>query len=247
LNLKGQVAIVTGGGRGLGKAAAARMARAGANVVIAEFGDFGRDAAEEVSQIGPKSIFVQTDVSDSESVAAMVATAVETFGRIDILVNNAAIYPFHTWEETSEEEWDRVFAVNMKGCFLCAKAVIPHMQAQGRGKIINIASITFFFGPEGLLHYVATKGGVIGFTRSLARELGPHNINVNAVSPGAIPTHTEADMDPEERRRIVLASQSIKRRGTPEDIANLVCFLASDESDFITGQSIGVDGGWIMH
>jgi 3-oxoacyl-[acyl-carrier protein] reductase len=224
LNLKGKVAIVTGGGRGLGKAAAARMARAGANVVIAELGDFGRDAAEEVSRIGPQSIFVQTDVSDSASVAAMVATAVETFGRIDILVNNAAIYPFHTWEETSEEEWDSVFAVNMKGCFLCAKAAIPHMQAVGKGKIINIASITFFFGPEGLLHYVATKGGVIGFTRSLAREMGPYNINVNAISPGAIPTDAEAMFDPEEQTRTALANQCIKRRGTPEDIANLVCF-----------------------
>ena len=248
MNLEGRVAVVTGGGRGLGLADAIRLAQAGANVVIAELAEYGRDAAEEVSNAGPRCTYVKTDVSNSESVERMAARAAEAFGRIDILVNNAAIQLYGPWDEISAEEWDEVFAVNMRGYFLAAKAVVPHMKTAGKGKIVNLASITFFLGFSNLLHYASAKGAVVGFTRTLARELGPYNINVNAVSPGAIPTKSEeAHPDPEEYGRSVIERQCIKRRGSPQDIANLVCFLASDESDFITGQTIEIDGGWVMH
>jgi 3-oxoacyl-[acyl-carrier protein] reductase len=248
MKLEGRVAIVTGGGRGLGEAEAMGLAKVGANVVIAEIEEYGRVAAEKASKAGPRCLYVQTDVSSEESIAQMVAKTVEEFGRIDILVNNAAIYPYRPWDEISREEWDKVFAVNIRGYFLCAKAVAPHMKAVGKGKIVNLASITFFLGFENFLHYASTKGAVVGFTRTLARELGPDNINVNAISPGAFPTDAEQTLpDPEAYSLSVIEKQCIKRRGTPDDIGNLVCFLASDESDFITGQTIEIDGGWIMH
>jgi NAD(P)-dependent dehydrogenase (short-subunit alcohol dehydrogenase family) len=167
---------------------------------------------------------------------------------VDILVNNAAIYPIRPWTEIREEEWDEVLAVNLKGYFLCARAVFPHMKARGHGRIINVASITFFIGFANLLDYVSSKGGVVGFTRTLAREVGPEKITVNAVSPGAFPTDAEKiHPNPDEYNRWVLDQQSIKRRGTPEDVGNLAAFLASDAASFITGQTIEIDGGWAMH
>jgi 3-oxoacyl-[acyl-carrier protein] reductase len=252
MDLSGKVAIVTGGGRELGKAAATGLAKAGANVVIAEIEDFGADTAEEISKLGPNCVFIKTDVSNKESVDRMVSKTVEVFGRVDILVNNAAIYPYRPWDQITEEEWDKVFAVNIKGQFLCAQAAASHMKMTGKGKIINLASITFFLGFANFLHYASTKGAVVGFTRTLARELGPDNINVNAISPGAFPTRAEmvtfsSPGEQEAYNKSVLETQCIKRRGQPEDIGNLVCFLASAESDFITGQTIEIDGGWIMH
>jgi 3-oxoacyl-[acyl-carrier protein] reductase len=170
------------------------------------------------------------------------------FGGVDILVNNAAIYPSRPWTEITEEEWDEVLAVNLKGYFLCARAAYPHMRGRGHGRVINVASITFFIGLANLLDYVSSKGGVVGFTRTLAREVGPEDITVNAISPGAFPTDAEKiHPDPEGYNRWVLAQQSIKRRGTPEDVGNLVTFLASDAASFITGQTVEIDGGWAMH
>ncbi len=167
---------------------------------------------------------------------------------MDILVNNAAIYPSRLWTEIREEEWDEVLAVNLKGYFLCARAAFPHMKARGHGRVINVASITFFIGFANLLDYVSSKGGVVGFIRTLAREVGPEGITVNAVSPGAFPTDAEKiHPDPEGYNRWVLEQQSIKRRGTPEDIGNLVSFLASDAASFITRQTVEIDGGWAMH
>lgn len=252
MNLSGRVAVVTGGGRELGKAAAVGLAQAGAHVAIAEIEEFGAATAEEVSRLGTRCIFIRTDVSNKESVEQMISKTVEELGRVDILVNNAAIYPYRPLDKISEEEWDKVFAVNIKGQFLCAQAAVPHMKSVGKGKIINLASITFFLGFQNFLHYGSTKGAVIGFTRTLARELGPDNINVNAISPGAFPTRAEmvtfsGPGEQEGYSKSVLEKQCIKRRGKPEDIGNLVRFLASDESDFITGQTIEIDGGWIMH
>ena len=167
---------------------------------------------------------------------------------MDILVNNAAIYPSRPWTEIREEEWDEVLAVNLKGYFLCARAAFPHMKARGHGRVINVASITFFIGFANLLDYVSSKGGVVGFTRTLAREVGPEGITVNAISPGAFPTDAEKiHPDPEGYNRWVLEQQSIERRGTPEDIGNLVSFLASDAASFITRQTVEIDGGWAMH
>jgi len=204
--------------------------------------------AEDVSRNGTRCIALEADVSDRFSVEGMAKRVAGEFGGVDILVNNAAIYPSRPWTEIREEEWDQVFAVNLKGYFLCARAAYPYMKERDHGRVINVASITFFIGFANLLDYVSSKGGVIGFTRTLAREVGPESITVNAISPGAFPTDAEKiHPDPEGYNRWVLDQQSIKRRGTPEDIGNLVAFLASDAASFITGQTIEIDGGWAMH
>jgi 3-oxoacyl-[acyl-carrier protein] reductase len=244
--LEGRVAIVTGGGGGLAEGICARLASDGAAIATV---DVSREKAERVADVvkATGAMAVEADISDRRSVEAMADEVARGLGRVDILVNNAAIYPRRAWTEIEEEEWDRVMAVNLKGYFLCARAVYPLMKEQGRGNIVNVASITFFIGWTLLLDYVASKGGIVGFTRTLAREVGPDGINVNAVAPGAFPTDAEKiHPDQEGYNRWVLEQQSIKRRGTPEDVGNLVAFLASDASSFITGQTIGIDGGWMM-
>ena len=247
--LEGRVAVVTGGGGGLAGGICTRLVRDGAAVVCA---DVSLEKAEgvvgRVAEGGGRSLAVEVDVSDKGSVEAMVGRAVEEFGGVDVLVNNAAIYPRRAWTEIEEEEWDRVMAVNLKGYFLCARAMYPHMKEGGGGSIVNVSSITFFVGWTLLLDYVTSKGGIVGFTRTLAREVGPDGINVNAIAPGAFPTDAEKiHPDPEGYSRWVLEQQSVKRRGTPDDVGNLVSFLASDEASFITGQTVGIDGGWMMH
>jgi 3-oxoacyl-[acyl-carrier protein] reductase len=248
--LKGKVAVITGAGGALGGGTARRLAKEGAAVVIADVKvEATQDAAKEIQQAGGQALGVVCDVSRKSDVEAMIDKAAETFGGVDILVNNAAIYPSRPWTEITEEEWDRVFAVNIKGYYLCARAAYPHMKARGSGKIVNISSITFLQGKwDKLLHYVSTKGAVVGFTRALARELGTEGINVNCIAPGAFPTDAEKiHPDPEGYNRTVLESQMIKRRGTTDDIANAVLFLVSPLSDFITGQTLVVDGGWVTH
>lgn len=247
--LKDKVAIITGGGGALGAGIAHGLAQAGAAVVLA---DVKHEAAAQVAATiraqGGQALAVACDVADSGSVEALVAQTVATYGGVDILVNNAAIYPARPWTEITEAEWDRVFAVNIKGYYLCARAVYPSMKARGAGKIINISSITFFLGKwDRLLDYVSTKGAVVGFTKGLARELGPDGITVNCIAPGAFPTDAEKiHPDPEGYNRFVLENQALKRRGTPTDMANAVLFFASDLSAFVTGQSLLVDGGWLM-
>jgi NAD(P)-dependent dehydrogenase (short-subunit alcohol dehydrogenase family) len=181
-------------------------------------------------------------------VEEMTGRVVDDLGGVDILVNNAAIYPLRPWTEIEEEEWDRVMAVNLKGYFLCARAAFPHIRDRGRGRVINVASITFFIGWSGFLDYVSSKGAVVGFTRTLAREVGPDGVTVNAISPGAFPTAAErVHPDQEALNRRILDQQCLKRRGRPEDVGNLAAFLASDEASFITGQTVMIDGGWAMH
>jgi 3-oxoacyl-[acyl-carrier protein] reductase len=189
---------------------------------------------------------VVCDVAQATAVEAMVQQATATYGGVDILVNNAAIYPYRPWIEIVEADWDRVFAVNIKGYYLCARAVYPSMKARGGGKIVNVSSITFFLGQWGmLLDYVSSKGAIVGFTRALAREVGADNINVNCIAPGAFPTDAEKiHPNPEGYEATILKSQCIQRRGRPEDMANAVLFFAGPMSDFITGQSLLVDGGW---
>jgi NAD(P)-dependent dehydrogenase (short-subunit alcohol dehydrogenase family) len=247
--LDGRVAIVTGGGGGLGADMCRALAAAGAAVAVAGRTQKTIDAVrDQVVGEGGQAISVLADVSRKDSIDAMAETVVRELGGIDVLVNNAAVYPRRAWTEIPEDEWDEVFATNLKGYFLCARAAYPSMAERGHGRIINLTSITFFGGWSMLLSYVSTKGGIVAFTRALARELGPEGITVNSISPGAFPTDAEKiHPDPEGYNRWVLEQQSLKRRGTPEDIGNLAVFLAGDASSFITGQLFQIDGGWVMH
>ncbi|MFQ5425579.1 MAG: SDR family NAD(P)-dependent oxidoreductase [Gaiellales bacterium] len=247
--LDGRVAVVTGGGGGLGADICRALAEAGAAVAVVGRTQGSIDAVrDQVREAGGEAVSVRADVSQKPSVEAMAETVVEALGAVDILVNNAAIYPLRPWTEITEEEWDEVFATNLKGYFLCARACYPSMRDTRNGRIINLSSITSFGGWSKLLSYVSTKGGIVSFTRALARELGSEGITVNSISPGAFPTDAERiHPDPEGYNAWVLERQSIKRRGTPEDIGNLAVFLASDAASFITGQLHQIDGGWVMH
>jgi 3-oxoacyl-[acyl-carrier protein] reductase len=246
--LDGRVAVVTGAGGGLGEGICASLAAAGAAVACVDLTENkSRTRSDQVRTAGGMAIPIVADVSHKESADAMATEIVEALGGIDILINNAAIYPSRPWTEITEEEWDNVLAVNVKGYFLCARACYPSMVSRGHGRIVNVASITLFGGWEKLLSYVTSKGGALAFTRALARELGPEGITVNCVSPGAFPTDAEKiHPDPEGYNRFVLESQALKRRGTPADIGNLVTFLAGDASSFVTGQMVAIDGGWVM-
>jgi 3-oxoacyl-[acyl-carrier protein] reductase len=248
-DLDGRVAFVTGGGGGLAEGICTSLAAAGASVACA---DVDLERAERVAGLtrdaGGRAVAVQVDVAERSSVEDAVRRVTDELGGVDILVNNAAIYPRRPWTEITEEEWDRVFAVNLKGSFLCSRACYPSMKERGRGHIVSVASITFLTGFALLLDYVSSKGGIVGFTRALAKELGPDGITVNAIAPGAFPTDAEKiHPNPEEYNRWILDQQSLKRRGVPADVGNLVVFLASDASSFITGQTVVVDGGWAMH
>lgn len=247
MRLKEKVAIVTGGAQGIGKAYVLRMAEEGAMVVIADILD-GSEVVLAVESNGGEAMAINTDVTDEESTKVMAQKTVERFGRIDVLVNNAAFFanivkkPFH---EIAAEEWDKMMSVNLKGPFLCAKAVYQQMKKQGKGKIINISSGTWYKGVPFFLHYVTTKAGIVGFTRSLAREVGDAGICVNSIAPGFTETDIlrENPQDPEEVIKNIIASRCIKRTELPEDLTGTVVFLASDDSDFITSQTILVDGG----
>jgi NAD(P)-dependent dehydrogenase (short-subunit alcohol dehydrogenase family) len=247
--LDGRVALVTGGGGGLGEGICTALAAAGAAVACVDV-DPGRaeqGAALVTGQDG-RAIGLQADIADSASVEAAVELTISELGGVDILVNNAGIYPRRVWTEITEEEWDRVLAVNLKGYFLCARACFPSMKERGHGHIVSISSLTFFTGFAMLLDYVSSKGGIIGFTRALAKEVGPDGVTVNAIAPGAFPTDAEKiHPNPDQYNQWVLDQQSLKRRGGPADIGNLVVFLASDASSFITGQTVLIDGGWGMN
>jgi 3-oxoacyl-[acyl-carrier protein] reductase len=247
--LDGRVAVVTGGGGGLGEGICASLAGAGAAVAVADVTIEKAEArASAVRGAGGTALAIAVDVADRASVDAMATTVVGELGGIDVLVNNAAIYPMRPWTEITEDEWDRVLATNLKGYFLCARACVPSMVERGAGRIVNLSSITIYGGWAKLLDYVSSKGGIVSFTRALAREIGPEGVTVNAIAPGAFPTDAERiHPDPEGYNAFVLEGQAIKRRGTPDDMGNLVVFLASDASSFITGQVIAIDGGWTMH
>ncbi|MBI4321370.1 MAG: 3-oxoacyl-ACP reductase FabG [Chloroflexi bacterium] len=252
MKLDGRVAIVTGSAQGIGKAYASRLAKDGACVVIADIVEEQALAtAEEIRAGGGEAIAIGTDVSDEASVNRMVEETVQHHGRIDVLVNNAALFvaitPKKRFYEITVEEWDRVMAVNVRGIFLCCKAVFPFMKAQGKGKIINISSSTFWTGTVDFLQYVTSKAAVIGLTRQLAREVGDYNINVNAVTPGLTLSEGVERKYPAEFLETFPQRRCFKRPERPDDLVGTIAFLASDDSDFITGQTINVDGGEAFH
>ena len=250
MRLADQVAIVTGGARGIGRAVCLGYAKAGAKVVIADILiEAGRKTEELIKTSGGEGLFCECDVSKEDQVNQMVATIVNRYNGIDILVNNAGVDPRQIWHEVTGEQWDLVLDINLKSQFSCAQAVFPHMKARGKGKIINVSSVVHFLGFQDLIHYSASKGGVIGFTRALAREVGKHHINVNCIAPGAIQTEKEIEEFPDQEAlaAILAEKQCIPDRIMPEDLIGTFIFLASADSDPITGQTILVDGGWALN
>jgi len=243
VSVAGKIAIVTGAATGIGAATAALLAERGARVLAVGLQPEQLEAT--VAAIGENALAVHADVSDPAEIEG-VAEAAGREGGADILVNNAAIYPIGPWHEADAAQWDAVYATNVRGYFLLAKAVRPQMLARGGGAIVNVASVTFYWGEALLASYVASKGAVIGFTRALAREAGPENIRVNAVAPGAFPTAATAiHADQDKLWEDVLTAQSLKRRGECEDVARAIAFFAGDDSRFVTGQTLLVDGGWM--
>jgi NAD(P)-dependent dehydrogenase (short-subunit alcohol dehydrogenase family) len=247
VRLAGRVAIVTGGARHIGAAYCRKLAEEGAALVIADILD-GEPVANEIRGAGGKALALKVDVSKEDDTNRMAVETVKTFGRIDILVNNAAIFiniQRHPFYEISAEEWDKVSAVNIKGPFLCAKAVFPQMKDQKGGKIINISSSTAYWGTPNFLHYVASKAALIGMTRSLAREVGDYGICVNAIAPGLV--EHEGQNAPKALAELQLKARSIKRLEAAGALIGTLLFVCSPESDFMTGQSIVVDGGSVFH
>jgi NAD(P)-dependent dehydrogenase (short-subunit alcohol dehydrogenase family) len=249
--LDGRSAIVTGGARGIGRHYAQALAAEGARVMIADIADGAALAAEIAARHGHNAIASTTfDVSEEDAVRRVVAATIERFGKIDVLVNNAALFaplPPVACTDIDAALWDRVMAVNVRGPFLMVKHVVPHMAAQGYGKIINIGSGTAYKGLPSMLHYVTSKGAITAFTRALSRELGEKGIRVNTLAPGLVMSDTilENRAHIEQARSAVIQTRALRRDETPEDLLGALVFLASAESDFITGQTIAVDGGSI--
>ena len=252
--LDGQVIIVTGGAQGIGKAYCEGLANEGAKIVVA---DLNAEAAgafvRALGENGKDAMAVTVDVSNPDDAERMARETLARFGRIDGLVNNAAIYqrpglfrgPF---DQIPVDEWDRVMAVNLRGIFLCCRAVVSHMKEQGGGKIINISSSTVAQGTPNFAHYVTSKAGVIGFTRSVAREMGEYGINVNAIAPGYTLSMDDEDVDDSVKAtdQRSINNRALARSEKPEDLVGTVIFLCSSDSDFITGQTMAVDGGNTM-
>ncbi len=247
LDLTGQIALVTGGGRGIGRAIARELAAAGATVVV-NYRE-GAAAAEEsvaaIREAGGRGQAIQADVADPTAVEAMVKTVIKEYGRLDILVNNAGITRDNLLLRMKDEEFDQVLTTNLRGVFVCTRAVLRQMSKQRSGRIINITSVIGLLGNSGQANYAAAKAGVIGFTRSTAREIASRGVTVNAVAPGFIETEMTAVLN-EETRKAILGSIPLGRFGQPEEVARLVCFLASDAAAYITGQTMTVDGGMVM-
>jgi 3-oxoacyl-[acyl-carrier protein] reductase len=242
MRLKGNTALITGGLNGLGREAALIFAREGARVAVCDLPPDGDDLMVAIRSQGGESFYASADVSRLSQVEAMVGAVLEKFGGIDILINNAGITRDATLLKMSVEQWDQVIAVNLSGVFHCTKAVAPRMVERGKGKIINTSSIVGISGNFGQTNYAAAKAGLIGMTKTWARELGPKGITVNAVAPGFIATEMVKKM-PENVLQQMRDRTPVRRLGEPRDVANAYLFLASDEADFINGAVLSVDGG----
>lgn len=249
-NLADRVIIVTGGGSGIGRVYSTRLAEAGARVVVADLErEVSNQTVEVINGMGAKAAAAVVDISDERAVAHMVEVALSAFGRIDGLVNNAALMsalPRRPWHEIPLEEWDRVMQVNLRGLFLCCRAVYPQMKKQGAGAIVNISSNRVFEGTPNRLHYTTSKAGVIGFTRALAREVGADGIRVNCVAPGLTLSETQLASSSPEYLAEVGKGRALIRAQTPDDLVGAVFFLLSDASGYMTGQTLSVDGGKMM-
>ena len=247
MGLTGKCAVVTGASRGIGRAIALELANQGAKVVVNYSGSEQKamQVVEEIKANGGEAIAVQANVSQSESVQQLMKTAIDTFGSIDILVNNAGITRDNLLMRMKDDEWDDVINTNLKGVFLCTKAVTRQMMKQRAGRIINISSIVGVAGNPGQANYVAAKAGVIGLTKTTAQELASRNILVNAIAPGFITTEM-TDGLPEDLKEVMLKQIPLAKLGQPEDIAKAVAFFASDNANYITGQTLHIDGGMVM-
>ncbi|NLD48135.1 MAG: 3-oxoacyl-[acyl-carrier-protein] reductase [Clostridiaceae bacterium] len=247
MELKGKTAVITGSGRGLGKAIAWKLGKMGANIVLNDIAvsDSVDATAEEFKAAGINVVVTKGDVRIMEDVETMVKTALETFNSVDILVNNAGITKDNLMLKMSEKDWDDVLDINLKGAFLCTKAVTKTMMKQKSGKIINIASVAGVMGNPGQANYSASKAGLIGLTKSTAKELASRGITCNAVAPGIIESKM-TEVLPESVKENYFNNIPLKRFGTPEDVANVIGFLASESSNYVTGQVINIDGGLVM-
>lgn len=252
LDLTDRVVIVTGGAKGIGKVYSQRLIEAGARVVVADIDKAANDEfANALIKSGGEAISQPTDVSNPDSTSAMAKAAIAKWGRIDGLVNNASLMSVlarRSWAEIPVDEWDRVMAVNLRGIFLCCRAVYPQMKSQGHGKIVNISSNRVWDGTPNRLHYTTSKAGVIGLTRALSREVGEDNITVNAITPGF--TQSETQLASSSNAYVgnkTTINKALNRAQMPDDLVGAVLFLLSDASNFITGQTLNVDGGQMMH
>ena len=247
MGFEGRIAVVTGGARGIGRAICETLAMRGADIVIADLqADLAEQTAREIkSSSGRRTLAITVNVADPASVNAMVEKALAEFGHLDILVNNAGLTRDKLIVRMDEADWDLVIDVNLKGAFNCCKAIFRSMMKQRYGRIVNISSVSGQTGQVGQVNYSASKAGLIGLTKALAREFASRNITVNAVAPGFIPTALTIDLAPEWKESIIKATP-LGRMGTPQEIAYAVVFLASDEAAYITGQVLAVDGGMVM-
>jgi len=250
-DLEGRVVVITGGGKGIGKVYAQEFGRAGARVIAADIDGQAAQAVETaIVKDGGEALGLSTDIAEPGSVDALARAVLERFGTVDVLINNASLIsalPRRSWLEIPVEEWDRVMAVNLRGMFLTCRAFVPAMREKGRGKIVNISSRRVWEGTPNRLHYTTSKAGVIGFTRALAREVGPWGITVNAVTPGNTMSETQVATSSPEYLKARTEGRAIARGQMPEDLVGAVMFLSSAASDFMTGQTVNVDGGKSMH